>query len=1421
MAVSVKSTDDEAKTDVASVELAATDDDKPIVRFHERKFWQRVPFASIKADPPKASMDDADMTPEVSANWFSQATFNWVTPLLSLGYARPLEPTDLYKLPPQEAAAVIGQKIVDSFEQRQLAANAYNTRLLSGEIQPTMFQKVHWTVRGSRADREKQWREKDGQRRASLTWSINDSVKWMFWSGGFFKILADTSSSMSPLVAKAIIRFATESYAAGKNGDAPPIGRGVGLAICLLLMQVITSLSIHQFFYRGMKAGALVRGGLIASIYSRSFRLSSRARSTITNGHIMNHISTDVTRIDYCFQYFHMSWTSFYTLALCLILLLINLGPSALAGFALFVCAAPLQTRVMRSLFKFRTKSMQWTDKRVKLVQELLSGMKIVKFFAWEVPFLKRAKEYRHSEMYYIRSLLLLRSGVTAVALSLPVISSVVTFVVYVAVGNTLDPANVFASLALFNMLRIPLLFLPASLAYISDARTAVVRLTGFFEAELLEDLSERNDKLPNAVEVHNASFSWDAPPPEDDAAKDKMKTKDEKADKAKTKKDAKAQAKAEDLEEDVDEKKGEEAEPFQIKSVNINIPRGKLVAIVGPVGSGKTSLLQGLIGEMRLVPSEDGTKGSVLFGGSVGYCPQTAWIQNATIRANICFGRPFDEKRYWKSIKDSCLERDLEMLPNGDLTEVGEKGISLSGGQKQRLSICRTIYCGSDIQIFDDPLSALDAHVGRQVFTNVMQDKSHGQTRILVTHALHFLPQVDYIYTLVHGRVAEAGTYDELMAKQGAFSAFFREFGSKEEQEEEEELEVEAAAIEGKVKEEKPREAAMKGKAMMQEEERNTGSISLKVYKTFAGAGNGWFTLPLLSLALVMLPTSVAISSYWLVWWQEQTFNKPQGFYMGIYAGLGVSVAVSNFLLGSSLALFTYFASQNLHARSLQRIMYAPMSFFETTPLGRIMNRFSKDIDTVDNLLAESFRLLFNTVANIIGAVVLIAVVLPWFLIAVFVIGVLYVYSAAFYRASAREIKRLDAVLRSGLYAHFSESLSGMPTIRAYGESERFLLDNQKRIDVENRAYMLTTVNQRWLGIRLDFLGVLLTFVVSMLTVGTRFTISPSQTGVALSYILTIQQMFGFLIRQVAEVENDMNSVERVVHYTTEVEQEAAHLLPGTKPAATWPAEGGLELKDVELKYRPGLPSVLKGLTMSVKPGEKVGIVGRTGAGKSSIMTALYRIVELTAGSIVIDGVDISTIGLTDLRQGLSIIPQDAVLFSGTLRSNIDPFNLHDDVALWDALKRSYLVDTKPLEGDTSAPRFTLDSVIEDEGSNLSVGQRSLVSLARALVKNSKILVLDEATASVDYETDANIQATISNEFSDRTILCIAHRLRTIISYDRICVLDAGQIAEFDTPATLYELQDGIFRGMCEQSSITLDDILFAAKGARRQDEL
>ncbi|KAI0370390.1 ABC protein [Pilatotrama ljubarskyi] len=1390
------------------------------IRF--RRHWWQIWLPKDPPPPAPASLDDASVIPLAYSSIFAILSYAWINPIMSLGYQRTLQATDLWKMDESREAGLLGAKLDAAWARRVQDAKEWNARLANGEVKPSVFKRAKWSVqalRGQGTYRERRealedhWREVDGRKQASLVWALNDVFGRDFWFGGGFKVIGDTAQLMGPLLVKAIINFGKEHVAAFEAGQVPPgIGRGVGMAIGLFCVTVTASVSQHQFFWRSMTTGLLARAALISSIYKRGVSLTGKARTTLPNSALVTHISTDVSRVDACAQWFHAVWTAPIQVTICLIILLVQLGPSALAGFSLFLLIIPIQERVMSFQFKVGKRSLKWTDKRAKIILEVLGAMRVVKYFCYEQPFLKRIFEVRHEELKGTKKIQVARSANVAAAYSVPVLAATIAFVTYTATAHDFDVAIIFSSLSLFQLLRQPLMFLPRALSATTDAQNALARLTKVFEAETTDPADafvvDPNQKL--AVDVRDATFEWEESRSAGDPEKGPTKGPSESQ-------AAKQEGNATSA-----------APPFRIKDVNMAVARGTLVAIVGSVGSGKSSLLQGLIGEMRKV------KGHVSFGGRVAYCSQTAWIQNATLRENVLFGQPFDEDRYWKAIENACLLPDLQVLADGDLTEIGEKGINLSGGQKQRVNIARALYYNADIVIFDDPLSAVDAHVGKALFADAILGalRNRGKTVILVTHALHFLSQCDYIYTLENGRIAEQGTYTELMSHGKEFARLMQEFGGKTKEEEEADAEegvteaatkLAAVAIDdAKNKSESiQRKGAGTGKLegrLIVREKRTTGSVSWRVYGDYLKAARATFTGPILILCMLAMQGSQIMNNYTLIWWQANTWHRPNSFYQTLYACLGISQALFTLGVGVAMDEMGFFVSQNLHHDSIRNIFYAPMSFFDTTPMGRILSVFGKDIENIDNQLPVSMRLLVLTIANMIGSVLIITVVEHYFIIAALAIAVGYNYFASFYRASARELKRLDAMLRSLLYAHFAESLSGLPTIRSYGEINRFLRDNEYYVDLEDRAAYLTVTNQRWLAIRLDFLGGLMTFVVAILAVSNASGINPAQIGLVLTYTTSLTQLCGMVTRQSAEVENYMSSVERIVQYSREdqIPQEAPHEIPENKPPPEWPAHGAIEFKDVVMRYRPGLPSVLKGLSMQVNGGEKIGVVGRTGAGKSTLMLALFRIIELTSGSITIDGVDIAKIGLRDLRSKISIIPQDPLLFSGTIRSNLDPFDLYTDAQLWDALHRSFLVGPAkaedgafPSDGThTPTSRFNLDTVIESEGSNLSVGERSLLSLARALVKDSQVVVLDEATASVDLETDAKIQHTIQTQFRHKTLLCIAHRLRTIISYDRILVMDEGRIAEFDTPKNLFNRPDGIFHGMCERSGITLEEI-------------
>lgn len=544
-------------------------------------------------------------------------------------------------------------------------------------------------------------------------------------------------------------------------------------------------------------------------------------------------------------------------------------------------------------------------------------------------------------------------------------------------------------------------------------------------------------------------------------------------------------------------------------------------------------------------------------------------------------------------------------------------------------------------------------------------------------------------------------------------------------------------------------------------------------------------------------------MTSLWLSWWTSNKFGYSEGIYIGVYAALGFVQAFLLFVFSDFLSVYGTQAGKVMLHRAINRVLRAPMSFFDTTPLGRITNRFSKDIDVMDNSLTDSMRMYFITMSMIISVFILIIVYFHYFAIALGPLFILFLFSAAYYRASAREVTRHESVLRSSVFARFSEAVLGTATIRAYGLQDRFSKSIREAIDDMDSAYYLTFANQRWLSVRLDAIGNVLVFTTGILVVTSRFSVSPSIGGLVLSYILAIVQLIQFTVRQLAEVENNMNATERIHYYGTELDEEAPLRLGDVRP--TWPEHGEIIFDNVQMRYRDGLPLVLQGLNMHVKAGERIGVVGRTGAGKSSIMSTLFRLVELSGGTITIDGVSISQIGLHDLRSRLAIIPQDPTLFRGTIRSNLDPFNEHTDLELWSALRQADLVGSDASMEDKTG-RIHLDSIVEEEGLNFSLGQRQLMALARALVRGSQIIVCDEATSSVDFETDQKIQRTIVEGFKGKTLLCIAHRLKTIIRYDRICVMDSGRIAELDTPLSLYEA-GGIFRGMCDRSGIRRED--------------
>ncbi|KAI9834194.1 MAG: hypothetical protein M1838_005549 [Thelocarpon superellum] len=1389
---------------------------------HKKKPWyKRLNPLKRSRKPPVPT--ERTVCREYGAPFLSLMTFQWMAPLMSTGYQRPLELNDIWLVNPNRSADVMSVKLSRSFQKR--------------------------VARGDKFP---------------LFWALHETYRFEFWLGGICQFFASVFQVTSPYILRYLINFASQAYYAELDPSGvrgPSIGNGLGLVFGVTGLQMLQSLGTNQFIYRGMMVGAQSRAVLIATIFEKSMKISGRARAgglAITagasgtekqadntenskkskkqagrpkglpgktagvagdgtgwaNGRVVNLMSVDTYRVDQASGMFHLIWTGPLSMIITLVLLLVNITYSALAGFAILVIGTPILTRAIKSLFRRRRAINKVTDQRVSLTQEILQAVRFVKYFGWEQSFLERLGEIRNREIHAIQILLAIRNAINAVSMSLPIFASMLSFITYALTSHALDPSRIFSSLALFNSLRMPLNLLPLVIGQVTDGWASMGRIQEYLLAEEMHDQFEWDLENKNAVVASAADFTWERTATQDPdrlATGAKAPTKKERKD---AKKAASALERAQKDAEKAAAKAGEdkaldtssdgsdsastvtEREPFKLQGMDFTFGRNELVAVIGNVGSGKSSLLAALAGDMRK------TRGEVVLGASRAFCPQYAWIQNATVKENILFGREYDAAWYNEVVDACALRPDLEMLPNGDLTEIGERGITVSGGQKQRLNIARAIYFDADLILMDDPLSAVDAHVGKHIFDNAISGLLRDKCRILATHQLHVLNRCDRIIWLQDGRIEAFDTYKNLMEHNEGFAKMMITTAKEPEEKEDDDSSDEEAVPKEEAKKKKQSKPAA---ALMQTEERAVKSVPWSVYGSYIRASGTIFNGPFVLFLLVISQCANIATSLWLSYWTSDRFGFSMGTYIGIYAALGVVQATLMFCFSVSLSIFGTRASKVMLNRAMRRVLRAPMSFFDTTPLGRITNRFSKDIDVMDNTLSDSMRMYFFTMAMITSVFTLIIVFFHYFAVALGPLFLMFLFAASYYRASAREMKRHEAVLRSDVFARFGEALSGTACIRAYGLQDRFVRSLKQAIDQMDSAYYLTFSNQRWLSVRLDCIGNLLVFTTGILVVTSRFNVSPSIAGLVLSYILSIVQMIQFTVRQMAEVENGMNATERLHYYGAELEEEAPLTLGQVSEA--WPERGEVIFDNVQMRYRANLPLVLQGLKMHVQGGERIGIVGRTGAGKSSIMTTLFRLVELSGGSITIDGVDISTVGLHDLRSRLAIIPQDPTLFRGTIRSNLDPFGEHTDLELWSALRQSDLVSEDARLDDKSPGRIHLDGVVEEDGFNFSLGQRQLMALARALVRGSQIIVCDEATSSVDIETDRKIQRTIAAGFKGKTLLCIAHRLRTIINYDRICVMDAGKIAELDTPVALYDKKHGIFRGMCERSGIARAD--------------
>jgi len=1309
--------------------------------------------------------DEPQPSPYTKANIFSKVTYSWEQPLFKVGYHRPLEKNDLYLLPP---------KLTEEYNEDRFYERWDKTEAKKGKGKASVLNTIIKVY----------------------------GVKWA--SSGILKLISDACNTVSPVFLEMLL-----DHLSNKDSKAEEAYKGYVYITCMFALQIISTLVSNYYTNMMMEVGVSIRATVIGIIYRKTLKLSNKARQTIGDGQIINLVSSDSARLQRLTGSIHYLWSAPIQLIAILFLLIRSLGVWSLIGFTVFVVVVPLQGVIMKFLMKFRRQTAVLVDKRVKKTQEVIGSMRVIKFFGWEQSFLNILQDLRKKEINRSKKGIILGSLTHAIFGSIPFVSSALTFIAYSAAGNKLTAAKVFSSLAFFNMLRAPLSILPNTFNQLADASVSMKRLSKLLNAMELDDLPEVDPSSDYAVTIKDGQFNWEVVKEDD---KDKKKGKKGKKDK-KDKKDKKVKKNDHDsidssntlinnkktvtgditdeLKKDGDASStssSELMESFRLHDINIKIKKNSLTAIVGAVGSGKSSLINAIIGEMKK------EEGKIIHGGTISYCSQQAWIQNATVRDNILFGKEYDEELYRKVIEYCSLTHDLEIFPDGDMTEIGERGINLSGGQKQRINLARAVYFNSDIILMDDPLSAVDAHVSRALFDNCILGALANKTRILVTHQLHILPRVDYIIVMNNGRIEEQGEYDELMQKDGEFARLMRTYGGIDDSEDDltdksSDDENEKEAVEGKDKEIKIEEMPMKGgafggegkkpgKTLMTKEERATGSVDAKVYKDYLKAAGGITIGILILIAVVVLQISKFGNDIWLVYWTDDTFHWAATSYIIVYMIWNISQILMNLLYSVFMSFNGFRASKRIHRDAISRVIMAPIRFFDTTPLGRIINRFSKDQDSLDGMLFMAIQGFISSIASTITTIIFMLYAAPIFGIALFPLLILYYFVQKYYISTSREIKRLESLARSPLYANFTESLQGLPTIRAYNEQNRFIKHNQHLIDENNRPFHLQVTAQRWLGVRLECIGAFLVLFDGIAGLFLKDKLSASLLGLSLSYALQVTGSLNGIIRSLNELEINMNSAERLLYYANEIEVENQKGLDAPKE---WPEQGKIEIKNLTMKYAPHLPPVLHNINLDVKSNEKIGVVGRTGAGKSSIVMTLFRLVEPEAGSsIKIDDIPITDLKLSDLRKKISIIPQDPILFSGTIRFNMDPFNEHSDAEIWEALENAGLKQT------ISELENKLESEVRTNGENFSVGQRQLLCLARAMIRDSHILIMDEATASVDIETDAIIQKALRTKFSNVTVLTIAHRLNTIIDYDKILVLSKGEVLEYDTPKNL-----------------------------------
>ncbi|ROT37636.1 hypothetical protein SODALDRAFT_297917 [Sodiomyces alkalinus F11] len=1282
-----------------------------------------------------------------SSNLFSVLAFSWVTPLMRLGYKMPLEDYHLWDLPRTLAAPFTGS----SFEEC-------------------------WRTRRSY-----------GRPASAVIFALIRALGLQYAVAGLIKLLGDLCIFGQPLLLSSLLAFIA-SHDERPRGDV--IATGARIVLSIFGLAVLQTVLTHQYLQMVANTSIRAKGGLMAAIYNKSLRLSHESRSCRPTGDIVNHMAVDTQYIQDLIPMAHQLWSAPLQIVLCALALYRLVGWALLAAAIVTLLMLPLNGWITSAMLNIQEQVMRARDSRSRIVSEMVNNIKAIKLHAWTSAMLKRLGSLRRD--HELRTLLKMGTVHSAATLSMvaaPFFMSCGTFAWYALIDKKrLTAEIVFPVLALFQLLGVPLAYLPMSMTLVAQAGVASRRIGAFLsEGEVQQDATvfEEATDLPGdeTVLVRQGEFSWQF----DD-----------------------------DLGNTLDD-------------INLTVRNGQLCAMVGEVGAGKSSLLHAILGEMHK------TRGSVVVRGSVAYASQQPWLLHGTVRDNILFGQPFDKDFYQQTIAACALLEDLAQLPQGDATVIGERGLGISGGQKARVALARAVYARADVYLLDDCLSAVDAHVGRHLIYHVLgpQGLLRTKTRILATNTTAVLTCADYIYLLQQGAIVEASSpktasFDpesrigRLLAKDsgnGAVEAAEEVRGIslpvdvgpavEESRKRWSEttvgtlIEGEGEAAQSTNHSDRQRDEESHTPIHGELKSLSSREVKWEVYAHYAKAV-GFDAVVLYSVSLIAAQAIQMGSTLWLKRWAEtnalENNRANSTVYIGVYMALGLG---SSFISFAQSLIFWIAcatrASRKIHERLAEAVFASPMSFFDATPAGRITNRFLGDMSRVDEALGRSINMVLTNILRTFFTLGIVSVSTPAFTLLIIPLVVVYLWVQRYYIRTSRELRRHESATRSPVYAHFQESLHGISTIRAYRQQARFGRVNEARVDAHLRALFPSACVNHWLGIRLEMLGALVLLSsagFSVLTIARGLPLSPGLVGLAMSYCLQITTSLNAVVRQSVEAQLNIVSLERVLEYT-HLPSEAAEVVEDCRPGMGWPTEGAVTLDHYSARYRSDLGLVLDDVSVDIRPGEKIGVVGRTGAGKSSLGLALFRIIEPVAGSAHIDGADISAMGLSDLRSRLAIIPQDGALFEGTLRQNLDPGNEHLDSDLWNSIYEAGLAPFVLQRGGG------LDTKIYEGGSNLSQGQRQLVSLARVMLNPSNVVVLDEATASMDAATDERVQAKLKSPlFNNRTVITIAHRIDTVLDYDRILSLERGRVVEFGPPAELLRRQ-GLFYSLAKEARL------------------